>query len=144
MRFNSKLFRGSLAAAYLNHKYKKAAPPNYGVVTPTFTETAFNDLASNVDRPSFLLDAFADCVVRNQPAHAFHLFASKPTGKIEKIIFEQLQPTMRVCLSVKDGDQVEFTTTSLRGLMAEAAYDLDLRYFEDKSEKTTQKIGADS
>ena len=144
MRFQSKLFRGSLAAAYLSQKYRKQTVPGYGSLPSVYTKTALSALSDKAGRGPFLLRAFADCVVRNQTQLAFTLFASKPTGKLEKEVFGQLQPTMGACLPVEDGDQVKFTATSLRGLMAEAAYDLEVRYVDDMATKIEDKSGNES
>ena len=144
MRFRSKLFRGSLAAAYLSQKYEKQTAPDYGSVSTSYTPAALDALAGEAERASFMLRAFADCVVRNQPALALSLFVSKPAGKNEKVILGYLRPTMGGCLPMEDGAQIKFTATSLRGLMAEAAFDLELRYAGDKVEEIVGKTEADS
>ncbi len=144
MRFQAELFRGSLAAAYLTQKYKKQPVPDYGSIPTTYTKTALDDLGNKSERALFMVRAFAECVVRTQTALALNLFASKPTSKQEKAIFGQLQPFMGACLPVENGDQVKFTAMSLRGLMAEAAYDVEMRYVAIQAIPIKEKTGAES
>lgn len=133
MRFQAEAFRGALAAAYLVQKYRKQPAPNYLAIQTAYTNEASKALDSEQNRAVYLLRSFADCIVRNKTELSIRLFASKPSTKDEMDIFTEFQPVMGACLPVSDGEQVKFTTTSLRSLMAQAAYDLELRYVESSA-----------
>ena len=135
-RFQADSFRRALAAGYLVEKYKKQPVADYSALPVTYTQDALNALDETSGQADFLLRSFADCIVRNRTELSFKLLSSKPSSQSEADVFVEMQPIMGTCLPVNQGEQAKFTKTSLRGLMTEAAYDLELRYVENSTENS--------
>lgn len=127
MKFEAKLFRETLSAAYLVQKYKKTPVPDYSSLKTNYTNESLQLVKTDRDRVRFKFLRFADCIVRSKTDLSFGLFASNPSTKKEAAAFAKIQATVESCQSTT-GERVNYTTSSLRGLMAEAAYELELRY----------------
>ena len=122
LRFNTELFRGTLAGAMFVRDTKGEALPNYGSIQSPVTSA---DLASANDEATQLqlgLRAFSYCVFLNRPNDVRALLVTRPFSQAEHTLFDSLATTFGGCLPAKEGTRISFTRVRLRALLGEAAY----------------------
>ncbi|MBP6362079.1 MAG: hypothetical protein KA233_00730 [Novosphingobium sp.] len=122
LRFNSELFRGTLAGAMFVRDTKGGPLADFKTVQSPVTAA---DLAAGNDAATQLqlgLKAFSYCVFLNKPDDVRALLITRPFSKAEDIVFGSLASTFGGCLPAKDGTRISFTRVRLRALLGEAAY----------------------
>ena len=122
LRFDTELFRGTLAGAMFVRDTKGKALPDYGSVQAPVTSA---DLASANDAATQMqlgLHAFSFCVFLNRPNEVRALLITRPFSQAERSVFGSLAATFGGCLPAKEGTQISFTRVRLRALLGEAAY----------------------
>ena len=122
LRFDTNLFRGTLAGAMFVRDTKAKGLPDYGSVQAPVTTA---DLASANDTATQMqlgLHAFSFCVFLNRPDEVRALLVTRPFSQAEHTVFGSLATTFGGCLPAKEGTQISFTRVRLRALLGEAAY----------------------
>lgn len=117
MRFQPRLFRGTLYTVLYRERY--AAPPPLPEVPPDYAAGAPEPLGQWAQNEIALL-RFADCVVRRAPETVHSLLTAPVESERERAAVAALKPHMNPCM--KEGLQVTFNKSSLGGLLAEAMY----------------------
>ena len=138
LRFNTELFRGTLAGAMFVKFTNSKTLPNYGSIPSPVTSA---DLASANDEATQLLlglRAFSYCVFLNRPNDVRALLVSRPFSQAEHKLFDSLATTFGGCLPAKEGTRMSFTHVRLRALLGEAAYYADLNFQSRTSTGTSQ------
>lgn len=127
MKFSGSLFRAALSGALLGRKYRYGDVADYSSVANLYSVTALSDDAEDSVVKDIALKQFSECVSRMAPEKTIELFGAKPFSKDENAAFESLQPEMSHCLPVSEGQQFGFGRLELRTLLAEVAYELDMK-----------------
>ncbi len=127
IKFSGSLFRAALSGALLSRKYRSDAVGDYSSVEPLYRVTTLADGTSDAIVKAIALKQFSECVSRMAPAKTLALFGTKPYSNDEDAAFASLQAEMSHCLPVSEGQQFGFTRLELRTLLAEVAYELDMK-----------------
>jgi hypothetical protein len=130
---SSLVLRGAIAQALLLRDF-----PHFGV-PPKIKEHLFvtfplpsemEDGPDNVDHRTAELYKLADCVVRNQAIKLEPLFRAGPGSGIENRLFDYLGPTIAACRG--NGGPLRVSRPHFRAMMAQAAYNISVRYWTGK------------
>lgn len=126
MVFHANLFKGFLAEAALRDELSENFTEDLtSEIKRIFT---ISTLPSDVDlatRSRHALLGFAECVYRNDRERVLYLLTQEPFSDEEGLQFKILEPLFSSCLMTdKEEMQLEFSRPSLRGLLAEAAYEV--------------------
>ena len=122
LRFNTELFRSTLAGAMFVRDTKGSSLPDYQSIPLPVTAS---DLAAAKDDSAQLqlgLKAFSFCVFLNKPDDVRALLTTRPFSQAEHKLFDSLATTFGGCLPAKEGTHISFTHVRLRALLGEAAY----------------------
>lgn len=122
VKFQEGLFRGSAYEYFYRTDFLRSKMPDFSAI-PAFDfttgETAENKGAEEVQ---IGLRKFADCVVRENTGNAHALMFSYLASDEEKRIIGLLRPTFSSCMSKTLDMTIKFSTSMLRGLIAEMLY----------------------
>ena len=125
LRFDTELFRGTLAGAMFVRDTICGALPDYSAI---HSPVSAAKLASATDQETQLqlgLRAFSFCVFLNRPNDVRALLVTRPFSQAEHKIFASLSTTFAGCLPAQEGTRISFTHVKLRALLGEAAYYAD-------------------
>ena len=124
--------RGAVAQALLLRDF-----PHFGV-PPKISEGMFarfelpvdDATSTGVDAKTASLYRLADCVVRNQAIKTETLFRSGPGSALEERVIDNFAPTILACGA--DVRKLTVSRAHFRSLMAQAAYNVSVRYWTGK------------
>lgn len=119
------LFRSALASAAFVARHDKQPLPDYAAAPQRFGNIAIDTAGTPEDRNRAILLSFAECVFRNRAEDVRKLLVLEPMSPEEKAAWLPLNEILGGCLPATPGSQVRFTRMALRGLLGEAAYELD-------------------
>lgn len=119
------LFRSSLATAVFISHHKNSPLPDYATLAFQFDGGRIASAATSEQKARILLLHFAECVFRARPEQVRKLLELPPMSDAENRAWEPLDPVLGSCLPATAGTQMRFSRMSLRGLLGEAAYELD-------------------
>lgn len=123
LRFREHLFRGGLYEALYRSRFR-TPPPGFAALPPlayrwTDARGATGSRAVSRERA-----AFGECVVRAGPAESHALLQTEVTRDAEQAAFAALLPHFSAC--VPAGASLRFSRPVLRGIVAEALYELSV------------------
>lgn len=128
MKFNSDLFRWSLFEALHKADFGDQPVEDLSSVPPLdfrgerdWVSADENDYANQY----VAVREFGDCSVRKNTALVASLLTTKVYSGAEQALFAQLGPNLGKCLA--GSGKLRFTRTSLRGILAEALYNLRMK-----------------
>jgi hypothetical protein len=128
MRFKPDLFRWSLFEALYKADFGKQPIEDVSSTPPidfrNERDWAAGDDIGYINQYVAVRD-FGDCTSRKNAALVDAVLNSKVYSSEEQALFEQLQPELGKCLA--GSGKLTFTRTSLRGILAEALYNLRMK-----------------
>ena len=119
------LFRSALASAAFVARHDKQPLPDYSLAPQRFGNAAIAAASAPGQRGRAILLNFAECVFRQRSEDVRNLLAIEPMSAPEAKAWAPLNDVLGGCLPATPGSQVRFTRMALRGLLGEAAYELD-------------------
>lgn len=125
LTMRTSLFRSTLASVAFVARHDKQPLPDYTAVPQRFGTAAIAAASTPEQRSRAVLLSFAECVFRYRAEDVRRLLALEPKTEAEKAAWGPLDEVLGGCLPVAPGAQVRFTRVALRGLLGEAAYELD-------------------
>lgn len=128
MTFPWFLFHGNLAAASFARKYRAAQLPDYGSTPWQFNSLDLEAKAIGMPGHEIALRIMAECTFRNLPKEVLKFIRTNPFTEKETAALGPLASVLRECIPAQEGATIKFNTVTLRGLLGEAAYAVDLAY----------------